>query len=272
MSSLLLLLCGFLSGSINTLSGGGSLLSLPALMLFDLSPAQANASNRVAVLLQSATGAHQMHKAFPFPLPLTLLLSLPAALGSTLGSILALHLSSPTLRSVLAFSLLFALALMFLKPERFLTKPSTPPEPPLLSSPQPPQPHSQTNTKITKPSPKQTLLLSLLLFSIGIYAGLLQAGVGVLFALALVLCAHWDLMAASSAKNLIVFTCTLPALLTFFLSDLIIWPPALILAAGSIFGAWITAKYLPKIKHVRPLTLVFTAATVAVASVKLLFF
>ncbi len=155
---------------------------------------------------------------------------------------------------------------MFLKPERFLKKqPSEPPSKP--ASP----PQKQTIT-ITKLSNKQTALLSLILFVVGIYAGLLQAGVGVLFALTLVLFARWDLMAASSAKNLIVFACTLPALLTFLLSGLIIWPPALILAAGSVIGAWLTARYLPKIKQVRPLTLVFTAATVAVASIKLLFF
>ena len=53
----LLLTVGTLSGFINTLAGGGSMLTLPALMMMGIPADIANGTNRVAVLAQSITGA-----------------------------------------------------------------------------------------------------------------------------------------------------------------------------------------------------------------------
>lgn len=51
----LLLVTGFLAGIINTLAGGGSNLTLPSLMVMGMPAEVANATNRVAVLMQSVT-------------------------------------------------------------------------------------------------------------------------------------------------------------------------------------------------------------------------
>ena len=53
----LLLVTGLVSGFINTLAGGGSMLTLPALMMLGMPADVANATNRVGVLMQSVTGA-----------------------------------------------------------------------------------------------------------------------------------------------------------------------------------------------------------------------
>ena len=50
-SILLLGLTGFIAGGINTVAGGGSNLTLPALMMFGLPADIANGTNRLSVLM-----------------------------------------------------------------------------------------------------------------------------------------------------------------------------------------------------------------------------
>ena len=50
---LLVLGTGLIAGAINTLAGGGSLLSLPMLIFLGLPPAVANATNRIAIFSQN---------------------------------------------------------------------------------------------------------------------------------------------------------------------------------------------------------------------------
>ena len=50
LSVALLAITGFVAGGINTVAGGGSNLTLPALMMFGLPADIANGTNRVAIL------------------------------------------------------------------------------------------------------------------------------------------------------------------------------------------------------------------------------
>ena len=56
LSVALLAITGFVAGGINTVAGGGSNLTLPALMMFGLPADIANGTNRVAILMQSIVG------------------------------------------------------------------------------------------------------------------------------------------------------------------------------------------------------------------------
>ena len=53
---LFLVVIGFLAGVINTLAGGGSLFTLPALIFLGLPPQVANGTNRIAIVVQSLSG------------------------------------------------------------------------------------------------------------------------------------------------------------------------------------------------------------------------
>jgi len=53
----LLLAGGFVSGVVNSMAGGGSLLTVPLLVTLGLPGTTANATNRIAVLVQSIVGA-----------------------------------------------------------------------------------------------------------------------------------------------------------------------------------------------------------------------
>lgn len=52
------MVAGFFAGIVNTVAGGGSFLTLPALMLFGLDPKTANATNRIALLCSTRGGCN----------------------------------------------------------------------------------------------------------------------------------------------------------------------------------------------------------------------
>ena len=74
---ILLVISGILAGFINTIAGGGSIFTLPALMLMGMPADVANGTNRVGVVIQSLAGVREFHQQdkldksalFPFSLP-----------------------------------------------------------------------------------------------------------------------------------------------------------------------------------------------------------
>jgi len=60
---LLLAVFGFFAGTCNVLAGGGSLLTMPAMMLFfGMDPATANGTNRVALVAQNVAAVSTFRK------------------------------------------------------------------------------------------------------------------------------------------------------------------------------------------------------------------
>ena len=53
---ILLIVVGFIAGFVNTIAGGGTLLTMPMLIFMGLPPSVANGTNRVAILIQTAIG------------------------------------------------------------------------------------------------------------------------------------------------------------------------------------------------------------------------
>lgn len=248
---LLLFVAGLVAGVVNTLSGGGSLLTLPALMALGLTPAQANASNRISVLLQSATAAHQLRRTLPYPVGLTLKLAVPAVLGSVGGASVSMALSAGALKAALGVALLVGLVFTVASPKGLL---------------------KGKEKGGVEEAPRVGVGLIVALGGVGFYTGMLQAGVGVLYTLTLCGLGGWELTRASSAKNLIIFVCTVPALGLFWGYGLVKPLPALVLSAGSVGGVWLTARYVGKLPNVRGVLLVFLSVSVVVTATYLIFF
>ncbi len=87
----------------------------------------------------------------------------------------------------------------------------------------------------------------MLFFLIGFYGGYVQMGIGVLMLSVLVLADKWSIRDANVIKLLMAAVLSVPAGLIYIYNDLIIWKPALILAAGSTLGAWFGARYIVRI-------------------------
>lgn len=204
---------GLAAGVFNTLAGGGSLLTVPLLVLVGLPGNVANGTNRIGIVVQNATAAWRFRRlgfsGFGTALPLVI----PICVGSLVGSATIARVADET------FEMLFGLLMLVV----------------LVPTLRPPRPRAPG----AKPWPRR--VTALVFFAIGLYGGAFQAGVGLLLVAALSH-AGLDLVRANSVK--VVVNCALSAfaLPAFVLSDQIAWGPALVLAGGFWAGGELGAR------------------------------
>jgi uncharacterized membrane protein YfcA len=204
---------GLLAGIVNTLAGGGSMLTVPLLVLLGLPGSVANGSNRVGVLLQSGVAAWRFRaQGIPGAADATRVL-VPVGAGALVGAWWVAQLADAT------FERIFGLAMVLL----------------LLPTLRPPRAGSAG----ARPwSPATSFLI---FFAIGVYGGALQAGVGLVLVAALSR-AGFDLVRANSVKVVVVLALTLVAVPVFIAEGQVAWLPAGVLAVGFAAGGEIGAR------------------------------
>lgn len=220
---LLIIAAGIFTGIINTLAGSGSLITLPIFtFLCGLPPAMANATNRVGILLQTAVGAGAFHRKGTLELKALGWLVVPAVVGSVPGAWIALSLNDKAMNMALALLMILMLGVILLRPERWL------------------QPGEVDFARRKKP------LGILIFFLIGMYAGFIQAGVGVFLMAALVLSARYSMVQANGIKLLLVGLFNVLPLLMFWGQGLVRWDYGLLMAVCQAAGAWIATHFIHK--------------------------
>lgn len=209
---------GFAAGFINTLAGSGSLLTLPLLILLGLPANVANGTNRVGVLLQNIAAVATFRRRGALPLAGSWKLIVPAVVGAIVGAELAVDLDEALLRQTIGVLMIVLLAVMLMKPERWIAAHAAPREP-----------------RLTVEVP--------LFFAIGVYGGFIQVSVGLFLLAGLVLGAGYNLVGANALKNLIVLVFTAAALVVFVVNEQVEWTLGLLLGAGQAVGAWTAAHF-----------------------------
>jgi hypothetical protein len=244
--AILIFFVGIFVGFINTLAGSGSLLSLPMLIFAGMSPVVANGTNRISILLQTLTGLLTFRKEKMLDVKNAALLSLAAVPGAVAGSFLAVEIPDEHMKTFIGILIVFFFIITIINPKKF-------------------RKDHKEQYKI-----KLRWYHFLLFVFIGAYGGFIQAGVGVFMLFALTLTAGYDLVRANAIKLALTFVFTPFALVTFIYHDQVEWVPGLVLAAGSMIGAWFAAKLAIKkgSAAVRYVLLVALAAS----AVKLFFF
>lgn len=214
----LVLLAGGVAGFVNTVAGGGSLLTLPALVLLGLPATVANGTNRVAILLQCVVGWRTFRARGVGDTRRVLQLALPTVFGYLAGALIATRLSPAAFTRVIGLVLLMMVGVLLSGPKRWLTGPRA-------AGPAPPAWRSM-----------------LIFVALGVYGGFIQAGIGYFLLAALVLHERHDLVAANALKVGIVLACTGPALVVFAIHGQVDWVAGLVLACGNMTGALIGAR------------------------------
>ncbi|MDA1369449.1 MAG: sulfite exporter TauE/SafE family protein [Proteobacteria bacterium] len=218
-SILILTVTGFLAGGINTVAGGGSNLTLPALMILGLPADIANGTNRIAILLQSVVGIAGYDKHESLDRPAIIPILIPTLIGGVCGAIAAALLPNLYLKPVLLVTILSMSLVILLRPEIIAPPPGTP-----------------------TLSPNEHRGAWWGLFAAGIYGGFVMAGVGFILLAALAGGLRYDLLRANALKTTCAFAFTSVAVVVFIAFDQIWWLPGLILAAGSMAGAHLAVK------------------------------
>ena len=215
---ILVILAGIVAGFINTLAGSGSLITLPLLMFMGLPANVANGTNRIAILLQSLVGSTGFKKYGQLETRTGLWLAIPTILGSITGALFAIELNEIMMKRAIGVLLIVMFFLILFKPEVWLK-----------------------GREVHKTS-KISLINIVVFFIIGIYGGFIQAGVGFFLLGGLVIGAGFDLVKANALKNLLVFLYTPFALIVFIIHNQVDYKAGLILAIGSMLGAWLATK------------------------------
>ena len=218
-SILLLTVTGFLAGGINTVAGGGSNLTLPALMILGLPADIANGTNRVAILLQSVVGVAGYDKHAALDRPAVIPILIPTLIGGVCGAMAAALLPNLYLKPVLLITILSISLVILIRPDIIAPPPGTP-----------------TLSPAEHPGAWWGL------FAAGIYGGFVMAGVGFILLAALAGGLRYDLLRANALKTTCAFAFTSVAVVVFIAFDQIWWIPGLFLAAGSMAGAHLAVK------------------------------
>jgi uncharacterized membrane protein YfcA len=216
----LLLVTGLIAGVINTLAGGGSNLTLPALMVMGMPADIANATNRVGVVFQNLVALKGFKKHKKLPVEDLGPVMVPTLVGGVLGAIAAAYAPPGILKPLLLGAMLTMTLVMLVKPDVV--------SPPLGTIPY---------TMKQRPSAWWWLLVA------GFYGGFVQAGVGFILIAALAGTLRYDLVRTNALKVACVLAFTLLALLVFIWKGQVLWVPGLILACGSMAGAHIAVSF-----------------------------
>lgn len=221
--ALAFLLIGFLAGAINAAAGGGSLLTIALLVESGLSAPVANATNRVAVLIQTFGSGSRFLNDGVLPKEEVFRLTPVSLVGAGIGATIAARVPDEPFR--LALAVLFA-AIGTALFAQALRQPSN------------------TDDRVRSLKPWQ---LQLGVFAVGAYAGFIQAGVGLLMLVVLHLGHGMDLARANAVKIALVGAWTLLAIAIFWHHDLVRWGPGAWLGVGGIVGGWMGAGVVQRV-------------------------
>ncbi len=213
----LLILTGLVAGCVNTLAGGGSMLTLPALMLVGLPADIANGTNRVHIVAQSAAASLGFRERGQLTTKNDLRLVLPTLLGALLGALVASRVPVSVLKPTLLLTMIVVAAVFAFKRNAFSAKDGGEEQPP-------------------------STVAYASLFVAGVYGGFVQAGVGFVLLAVLGGLLGQSAIRANALKVVCVFCFGLVALAVFVLADQVQWTAGLILAAASVVGARIGVR------------------------------
>jgi len=219
-----LITIGLMAGVINTLAGGGSNLSLPALMMYGLPADIANATNRVSVLMQSFVATRGFYQHDKIDSTSVKDSFLPLLIGGLIGAITASYLNVELLKPVLLGTMIVVSLWVVFKSD------------------------TDTGKQGSRKSCYDSKFAFFTTLAAGFYGGFIQAGVGFVLIATFVGVLNYDLLRANAMKMVATAIFTSIALLVFVLRDQVAWLPGIILAAGSMIGAQVAVKFAVEVK------------------------
>ena len=215
----LILVSGVFAGFLNTVAGGGSLLTLPVLIFLGLSTAAANGTNRVALFVQNASAIMGFRRKGVSDFGYSLLLTVPMLFGAASGALKAVSISDDWFLRILSGVMVVVLFLTLFNPTKKL------------------------QGGVENLSRKRMSIAVVAFWALGYYGGFIHAGNGFLIIAALTVINGLDLVRANAIKVFAIFFYTIIALVAFIIGGKVNWQLGLTLAVGNATGAWIGSHW-----------------------------
>jgi uncharacterized membrane protein YfcA len=212
----------FLAGVINSVAGGGTLISFPTLVWLGIDPKSANVTNTVALWPGSLGAMVGFRREIRHSRRFMLLLAGPSIAGGLVGAFLLLRTDPKTFATIVPYLILFATILFAVQEP--LTRA-------LRLSPVGDEAH-------VDPSPKWWIGAALFQFGVAVYGGYFGAGIGILMLAALGLLGLTDIHQMNGLKNFFAMCINIIAAAYFMVWGPVQWILALVMAAGAICGGY----------------------------------
>jgi uncharacterized protein len=210
----------FVAGAINSVAGGGTLVSFPTLVWLGLPGVIANATNTVAIWPGSLGGMWGYRRELAAADRRMLVLAGPSFIGGLLGAWLLLRTPPGVFERLVPFLILFAT---------------------LLFAIQEPVQRWIAGDRTMHDSPRWLLGAMLFQFGVGLYGGYFGAGIGILMLAALGVLGQTDVHQMNGLKNLFSVCVNGIAAVYFIAAGSVEWSYVLIMAVGAITGGYLCA-------------------------------
>ena len=226
--AILLFAAAVLAGAMNSVAGGGSFFSFPALIFTGVLPIPANATNTVAVWPGSVASVFSYWKRLPkSPRVMVPLIGI-SVIGGTLGALVLLHTPQATFMSLVPYlfgvaTLLFAFGKRLTRTLGHVIKRTGPPSWPTIIG------------------------LTLVQFVISLYGGFFGGGIGILMLAMLEMIHFEDIHAMNGLKTVLATAINGAAVVTFILARMVAWPQAILMIVGAVAGGYYGAHYAQKL-------------------------
>ncbi|MBO7220323.1 MAG: sulfite exporter TauE/SafE family protein [Alistipes sp.] len=212
-----LLVSGTLVGIINTLAGGGSIITMTMFMAFGLPINVANGTNRIAVLMQNLASSLTFIRKKSFDLKHGLLLSIPVIAGNIIGAIVASDIDQLIFK--ICFGVILLVIMIYLLIDHKL------------------KPKEGYRVEI-KP------LHYFLFFWIGFYGGYIYIGLGYLLLTVALWLMRMDMVVANAIKGFVILLATPFSLAVFMIMGNVDYTFGIIHGVGNMIGSFLASHYM----------------------------
>ena len=226
LQSLAVFIAGVAAGTINTVVGSGTLITFPVLLGVGYAPVVANVSNTVGLVPGSASGALGYRRELASQRDRLMPLGVASLLGGITGAVLLLSLPASAFKAIVPVFIAIALVLITLQPR--------------LSRAMAERARRAGRTRDGH-RPGRAAIAGV--FASGMYGGYFGAAQGILLLAILNLSLDDDLHRLNALKVVLAGIVNLVAGVLFVLVAHIAWLPAALIAAGSLLGGVLGARY-----------------------------
>ena len=208
----------FLAGAINSVAGGGTLVSFPALIWLGLDSVTANATSTVAIWPGTVGSAWGYRRELRGAQSRFLLMVVPSLVGGMAGAMLLRWTPTATFDRLVPFLILFA-TLLFMAQETVQRK-------------------LGTGDAATRKSMKWLVGGMLFQLAVGLYGGYFGAGIGILMLAALSILGLTDIHEMNGLKVVLGGSVNGIAAAYFIWARMVYWPYVVLMAVAAILGGY----------------------------------
>jgi uncharacterized membrane protein YfcA len=211
----------FAAGTINSVAGGGTLITFPTLVWLGLDSITANATSTVAIWPFSVGGTLGYRKEVMTIPQRMWVLAAPGIAGGLLGAILLRMTPASTFDVIVPYLILFA-TLLFMAQD-------------------PIQRWLKSSESETHKSPAWLIGMLIFQFLVGIYGGYFGAGIGIMMLAAMSILGLTDIHQMNGLKAVLAGAINAVAAIYFMVNHMVFWPDVGIMAIGAIMGGFMGA-------------------------------